>query len=147
MAKLTLKDELLCVQAALPDDASETTVTDAIQLKGGVDPQGGFYAECELLVTVPALSATILPAASGNNAAGSLTVAIQTSDTDDSDGWSGSTSLTLATIVGGTSGGAAAQEIRHRFLTDVKKFVRVSFTTNSTATDASAVTAEACLVF
>lgn len=149
MADLNLKDEQLIRTKALPASASASITTDAIQLIGGADSQGGFYSECELLIEVPALSATILPAAvvSPAAAAGKLTVSVEESDTDSADAWNSAATIYSFDIEGGESGGSAAVEKRFRLPIGVKKYIRVKATTNATATDASAVTLTASLVF
>ena len=55
--------------------------------------------------------------------------------------------MTLATLEAKALGGLDATELRYRFPTNVKAFARVKFTLNATASDASAKTAEAWLVF
>ncbi|MDO4574253.1 MAG: hypothetical protein Q4D98_03465 [Planctomycetia bacterium] len=141
MAKLSLKDEALKKTIALPSAASSSVTTAAFRLKSGEDIAGGFYAECELEIDVPALSATILPAT------GKITIEVQTTDTDDATGWEAAETLTVKEIEGGTSGGSDAQEIRYRFPTGVKKYARVKASTNAIATDASSVTMTVWLVF
>lgn len=145
--KMNLKDEELKVSSALPSAASGSSVTDALQLKSGKDPQGGFYAECELLVSIPALTDAILPAETSVAEAGSLTVKIETADADTEAGWAACETVTLATLEAKALGGLDATELRYRFPTNVKAFARVKFTLNATASDASAKTAEAWLVF
>lgn len=150
MVKLYIQDDVLTVTKALPSAGSGTSATDAIQIKGGLDSQGGFYTECELMVAVPALAATILPAAvTGDSAAaaGKLTVEVQESDIDSATAWGTADTLFTFSVEGGATGGAAAVEKRYRLPISTKKYIRVLNTLNSTATDASAVSITAALVF
>ena len=145
-----IRDAYLSDEVTLPNAASTTVTSQVLMLHNGADPLATFDVDCELRVTVPALNSTILPAAVGGGspaAAGQITVTLQAASANTEAGWLAADSVKLAEIKGGESGGSAEVTLRHRFEKDVKKFIRVTFATNSTATDASAKKAAVCLVF
>ena len=128
------KDARLSVTKALPNGAASTN-SDGIDL--GVGTAGDFVAGCELLVEAPALVVGDLA-----NAA-TMTYDVEHSDDD-------STYVTLfdnALVQTGAGGvGAAADSVRRRLPTDVKRYVRVK-STNSGAGDASDKSVNVSLVF
>lgn len=126
-------DALLKVTRALPAAASSTVNSTGINLEEGT--RGDLLADCELLLTYPALSTTILPDTR------TMTYTIQ-HDTDAAFGTA--TSLTggsnvLQTGAGGV--GAAGGTLRVRLPTNVKQYIRLQITSGASTTDASATSA------
>ena len=122
---------------ALPSGASAVT-TAALDL--GEGPNGAFTADCELVISAPAVTTAMLADAA------TIRYDIVTSDTTD---------LTTSPVViaqsvllqtGAGGAGAAAAERRYRFPTDVRRYVGVRATKSATG-DASTVSMTIALRF
>lgn len=120
----SVKDANLTVTKALPAAASTTVTSDAIDL-------GENAAAIDVVVSVPALSATILPNAK------TLTTAVEVSN-DSAFGSYSTISTTVQT--GASSAGAAAISVRAS-VPPVFRYVRAKCVTGVDATNASALSA------
>lgn len=133
-----MKDALKKVTRALPAAASSTVNSTGIDLEEGT--RGDFLADCEVLVSAPALNTTILPDTK------TMTYSIQ-HDTDSAFGTAVTIANALITQTGAGGVGAAATTARFRLPTNVKQFIRLQITSGALTTDASATSATMELVF
>lgn len=86
----------------------------------------------EVSLAVPALSATIAPAA----ATGGVTFAVESGTTST---FTTATRTIGSITIAGSASGIAAQDIRFRLPSDCERFLRARITLATTCTDASAV--------
>jgi hypothetical protein len=126
---LNIQDAALIKTIALP--ASATNVKSGA-FDTGNGPRGSFQAQCEIEISAPALAVGEL--------ANSSTMKYELI-TDDNDTFSSATSLgVFITQTGAGGAGAAAQTVRARLPTNIKRYVCLRVT-NSASVDASAKTA------
>lgn len=137
MPSPTMKDALLKVTKALPNGAASTT-SSALDL--GMSANGQFLAQCELLVTVPALSTAQQPDAKVQ------TYFIVESDNSDLSSPVVVCRLEKLTQTGAGGAGAAGATQRYRPSTNSKRYIGVK-STGSAAGDASGVSMTAELLF
>jgi hypothetical protein len=136
-----VRDSLMKATIALP--ATATTVhSSTIDLgapTAGAAPATDFVAECELLVSAPALNTTQLPSAA------TVTYIVEQS----ADGSTSFTTLAPSLIVqtGSASSGAAAATAWYRLPTNVQRYIRVSATSASTPGDCSAASVSLEVLF
>jgi len=133
-----LKDALLKGTRALPAAASSTVDGAAIDL--GHSTVGDFLADCEWLLSAPAVNATMAPDTR------TFTYSIIHSDNSD---LSSPAIIHSGVIVQTGAGGvgAAATTARGRLPVDVKRYVGVRVVSGASTADASAVSATLELVF
>lgn len=136
---MLLADANLSVTKALPNDAAKTVSTAGIDLEKSA--AGLHLAQCELEISAPALSGTILPDGK------TMTYKIEHDAKAD---FSTVADLFPSAIVQtgkATSGGADAATKRFRLPTDVKRYIRLTVTSGANTTDASATSMGAKLLF
>ena len=126
------RDALLKNTLALPASASASVYSAGIDLGHGT--RGDFVAPGELLISAPAVNATMAPDTR------TFTYFLQ-HDTDPAFG----TVATLAALqivqTGAAGAGAAAATARFRPQVDVNRYVRLAITSGGSTADASAVSA------
>lgn len=135
---MLLKDAELEETKALPATASSSVYTDGIDLEKSAN--GLHLAECEIELSVPALTTTMLPDTK------TMTYKVQM----DNDAAFGSpTDLFPTAIVqtGAASAGAAAQTKRYRLPTNVERYIRLAATSGADVTNSSAVSMALRLLF
>lgn len=130
-----LQDKLLKSSTALPNGAGSST-SAAIDLQSTAT--GDFVAECELLITAPALGVTPLPDAK--------TMKYDVLASDNSDLSSATVLGTALTQTGASGAGATGATGRFRLPSNVKRYVGVR-ATGSTTGDASASSFTTALAF
>jgi hypothetical protein len=133
-----MKDALLKVTRALPAAAGATVNSTGIDLQEGT--RGDFLADCEVLVSAPALTTTMAPDTR------TMTYNIQ-HDTDSAFGTAVTIASGLIVQTGAGGVGAAATTARFRLPTNVKQFIRLQIVSGASTTDSSAVSATMELLF
>lgn len=136
MPTVTLCDANLWNEFALP--AAESTSTTSAKLKlteGKLGDDGLIDYPGELVVVIPALTATMVPDTK------TVTVQVELSNDD----FSNSETVTLATLAG--SSGVAKQLMRYRVPRTPYKQLRVKISLGANCTDSSAVKALALWEF
>lgn len=123
-----VRDANLIQTKALPSGAS-SVYTDGIDL-GALNARGARLADCEMLVSAPALAVGELANAS------TMKYDIQT---DDDSAFGSPTTVALEVIVQTGAGGVgdAADSFRYKIPSDSERYIRIK-ATNSHAADASA---------
>jgi hypothetical protein len=128
-----IKDADLIITRALPT-ADATVVSTDFDL-GAVSP--GVTAEgFELLLAIPALSATLLPNAD------TLTITVRSGSTA-----TPTTSLGIVRVITGTGSTIAAQEFRVKLPSNVGRYVNVQYVAAGGTGDMSGVSATQSLCF
>lgn len=132
-----LRDAALLVTKALPSAASTTVTTDPIDT--GVRTARGIQPDAlEVLLTIPALTTTILPDTR------TATLVIESSD---SAGFGSYETLRTIVVTGaGGAGAPAPTELRAPVPLDGKRYYRGKITFGASTTDGSALSAELALV-
>jgi len=125
------EDALLNVSRALPAAASTAVNSASIDL-GHAGTNGRLHADCEFLVSAPAVNTTMAPDTR------TFTYKIQHSD-DDSTFVDIASGVIVQTGAGGA--GAAAASFRWRAPSNVKRYVRLVVTSGASTADASSVSA------
>ena len=135
---MLLKDAALEETKAMPAAASTTVYTDGIDLE--VSANGLHMADCELEISAPALTTTMLPDTK------TMTYKVQM---DNDSAFGSPTDLFPSAIVqtGAGGAGAAAQTKRYRLPTDVERYIRLAATSGADVTNSSAVSMAARLLF
>lgn len=135
---MLLKDALLEETKAMPAAHSTTVYTDGIDLE--VSANGLHLADCELEISAPALTTTMLPDTK------TMTYKVQM---DNDSAFGSATDLFPSAIVqtGASGAGAAAATKRYRLPTDVERYIRLAATSGADVTDSSAVSMAARLLF
>jgi hypothetical protein len=123
-----MKDGLLKKTAALPAAAGSTS-TAGIDLEEGT--RGDFLANCEFLLTAPALTTTQLPDTK------TMTYKLE-HDTDSAFGTATTIAASVITQTGAGGAGAAGSTFRFRAATTVKRYVRATATGGAAIGDCSA---------
>lgn len=126
-----IRDDALKITRALPT-ADGTVTSDDFDL--GSDVYKGENYELE--VTVPALSATLLPSAD------TLTITVQSGSSA-----APSTSANLVKVITGTGSTIAEQTVRWRLPSNVGRYVNVKFVAAGGTGDQSGVSATIRLLF
>ncbi len=135
---MRLKDAVLEETKALPATASASIYTAGIDLEKVAS--GLHLADCELEVSAPALTTTMLPDTK------TMTYKVQM---DNDSAFGSPTDLFPSAIVQTGAGGAGAAAVvkRYRLPTDVERYIRVAATSGADVTDSSAVSVGARLLF
>lgn len=109
-----LRDALLETTEALPNGAA-TVVSDPLQIHSAEDGTGQFHG-AELVITIPALSTTLLP---------DTQTITYTIESDTTSAFSSATTISRSVVQTGAGGaGAAATELRIGIPSDVEPYVR-----------------------
>lgn len=135
MATTTICDANLWSEFALPAAASTAVYSAKLKLTEGKDPAGIIDYPGELVVIIPALTATIVPDGK------TVTVCVETSNDD----FTTVESTTLATLAG--SSGVAKQTLRYKFPRTPVQQARVKIEFGANCTDGSALKALAVWEF
>ncbi len=135
---LQMRDAELVRSVALPDGASKSVATDPLDL--GNSDRGDFVATCELEVSAPAVTTTMVPDTR------TMTYSLEHDD-DPEFGSAKTLHPSIVAQVGAGGAGAAASKARFRLPVAVKRYVRLKVTSGASTTDASAVSAELALLF
>jgi len=128
-----VRDALLIKTDALPDAASTTVGGTAMDLGNALTARGARLESCELKLTVPALTTTMLPDTK------TMTYSIQACAA--SDFGSGVVELASGCVVqtGASSAGAAADSHRMKLPTDCPRYVRAKAVSGADVTDSSSL--------
>lgn len=130
--KRNIKDRDLIKKFTLPAAASNSTTSAALDL-GVRTAAGSLPSELELVLEIPALSATIAPDTR------TVTLTIEESDAENF----GSTTTTGTLVLTGAGGvGIAANELRVALSPHSKRYVRGKVAFGASTTDGSALEAE-----
>ena len=131
-----VQDALMALTLALPNGAA-TTVSTSLDLQNS--SKGDFVAPCEVQISAPLLGATPLPDAK------TMKYDLITSDSSD---LSGPTVLVAAAITqtGASSSGAAADSVKLRLPSNVKRYLGFR-ATGSASGNASSASATLKLLF
>lgn len=122
-------DKLLTLTAALPNGAANTSTT-AIDLEHN-NARENFLADCEFLVSIPALTTTQL----GDTQ--TITVSVET-DNDVAFGSAKVVISSLFVMTGASGAGAAAASDRFRLPSNCERYVRIKATKAGTSNASTA---------
>jgi hypothetical protein len=131
-AKRNIKDADLIKSIALPAAASNSVVTDYIDT-GARTAFGSAPVDVDLVLTVPALSTTILP--------DTRTATLTIEESDDS-AFGSSTTIATLVMTGAGGVGAAAAELRRNLSTNSLRYVRGKVAFGASTTTGAALSAE-----
>jgi len=136
-----LRDAQMIKSDVLPAAASTTKNGTAIDLGDALTANGARLALCELLLSAPALTTTILPDTK------TMTYSIEACAA--SDFGSGVVTLAGSCIVqtGAGTAGAAAATFRAKLPTDCPRYIRAKAVSGANTTDASALSMKLELLF
>jgi hypothetical protein len=127
------RDARITKTKPLPAAASSSTMTDGIDTGKGAF--GDQVADFEFLLTIPALTTTMLPDTR------TATYIIE-HDTDAAFGTVATLNVGSVVQTGAAGAGAAATSHRFRLPTDAKRYIRAKCTLGASTTDSSAVSME-----
>jgi len=129
---MELRDSLLKETVAMPAAASTSVETDPIDTLHG--DRGQFVANCEFVLTAPALTSTMLPDGK------TMTYKIEQADDEDFSENDEDLFAELLVQTGADStGGAATDTVRFRLPSDVRRYIRAVATSGEGTATAAAV--------
>ena len=133
-----LRDESFIKSDAMPNGASTTKAGTALDLGNALTARGVRVAECELFLTMPALTATMAPDTR------TMTYSIESSATSTFDS---ATTLWSLQKAGASSAGIAADTFRMKIPSNCDRHIRAKAVSGASTTDASAVSMKLELLF
>lgn len=133
-----LRDANLIKSDAMPNGASTTKAGTALDLGNALTARGVRLAECELLLTMPALSTTMAPDTR------TMTYSIESSSTSTFDA---ATTLWSLQKAGASGAGIAADTFRMKIPSNCDRYVRAKAVSGASTTDASTVSMKLELLF
>jgi hypothetical protein len=135
-----VKDALLIKSNALPNNASTTVNGTALDPGNALTGRGAYLAQCELLLSAPALNTTMLP--------DTRTMTYSIEGSVDS-AFTSPIALASGCIVqtGAGSAGAAAATFRMKIPSNAPRYIRAKAVSGASTTDASSLSMTLALLF
>ncbi len=140
MKSFELRDALLKKEDALPNNASTTVNGTSLDLGSAMGQNDARLADCELLLTAPALNTTMLPDTR------TMTYSLQC---DEDSAFGSPRTLVASCIVqtGAAGAGAAEATFRMKLPSDCERYIRAVAVSGASVTDSSSLKMKLELLF